>query len=233
MVCLDAVAEHPAGCPGNAARCGAIFCRGCLVSALRVTRRCPACRAETGGTTNVDVATLATSAHAIASLIDELPVRCPYGVLHAPDGGDDDWMVAPDGCNTIVPRGQLAAHVASCPFELIGCAQASHGCGWRGARHSLTVHVESCWYERGREHLGRMDAELAKVRGEAAAQLETLRAEAAAATSQVMMERRAIRLAEERREWQKAPLPGFIMRWDYTDPADEHNMTIWDYAMLR
>jgi hypothetical protein len=64
-----------------------------------------------------------------------------------------------------VPRGQLAAHVASCPFELIGCAQASHGCGWRGARHSLTVHVESCWYERGREHLGRMDAELAKVRG--------------------------------------------------------------------
>jgi hypothetical protein len=136
------------------------------------------------------VATLVTPAHNIASLIEELPVRCPHGVTLQPGGAEDDWVVARGGCDAVVPRGELAAHTASCPFEPVGCAQAEHGCAWRGARRGLVEHAGSCWYEQGRELVGRVAelvnanaaaaekavAELAKVRAEAAAQLAALRA---------------------------------------------------------
>jgi hypothetical protein len=44
----------------------------------------------------------------------------------------------------VVPRGELAAHAASCPFEPVGCAMARHGCGWRGSRRGLAAHAGSC-----------------------------------------------------------------------------------------
>ena len=59
-----------------------------------------------------------------------LPVRCPCGVVQRAGGGaedSEDWVVAPDGCDAVVPRGELAAHTASCPFEPVGCAQVGHG----------------------------------------------------------------------------------------------------------
>jgi hypothetical protein len=152
-LCLEAVAEQPA-----ALRCGHIFCRGCLLTALVADRRCPTCRAAASDACR-DVSdaleTLVTPAHAIASLIDELPVRCPCGVVQAAGGGEDDWVVTLDGCEVIVARGQLAAHTACCAFEPVGCAQAGHGCGWRGPRRGLAEHAASCWYERGRQHLER------------------------------------------------------------------------------
>jgi hypothetical protein len=48
------------------------------------------------------VATLVTPAHTVASLIEELPVRCPCGVAQQPGGGAEDWIVAPDGCDAVV-----------------------------------------------------------------------------------------------------------------------------------
>ena len=141
-LCLDAVAEQPVALRA----CGHIFCRGCLLTALAADRRCPTCRAGAGGAAAADVATLVTPAHTVASLIDELPVRCAHGVAQQLDGGADDWAVAPGGCDAVVPRGQLAAHMVCCPFEPVGCAQAKHGCGWRGARRGLAEHAGSCWY---------------------------------------------------------------------------------------
>jgi hypothetical protein len=171
--------------------CGHIFCRGCLLPALAGDRRCPTCRAAAGGAAADAVATLVTPAHTVASLIDELPVRCAHGVTLQPGGGADDWVVEPGGCDAIVARGQLAAHTASCPFEPVGCAQAQHGCAWRGARRGLAEHAGSCWYEQGRELVQRVaelakanaaaaekaEAEIAQMRAEAAAQLAALRAE--------------------------------------------------------
>ena len=54
-VCLEVALEQPVGCPGAAARCGAIFSRDCLVDALATNRRCPTCRAETGGAATAPV----------------------------------------------------------------------------------------------------------------------------------------------------------------------------------
>ena len=121
-LCLEAVAERPA-----ALRCGHIFCRGCLLTALAADRRCPTCRAAAGvplGTMPPAVDALVTPAHAIASLIDELPVRCPCGVMQAAGGGEDDWAVAPRGCQVVVPRGELGAHTARCPFEPVAVRAA-------------------------------------------------------------------------------------------------------------
>jgi hypothetical protein len=203
-LCLEAVAERPA-----ALRCGHFFCRGCLLMALVADRRCPTCRAAAGGAADADLETLVIPAHAVASLVDELPVRCPRGVvqlqasgrrlshfaahrsfsiygdflhemqwlavkwlygqwLQAADGGadQDDWVVAPGGCGVVVPREQLAAHVASCPLEPVGCTQAQHGCGWRGLRSSLALHTGACWYEQGREYVARSEAAVQKLRTE-------------------------------------------------------------------
>ena len=142
-LCLEEIAEQPA-----ALRCGHIFGRGCLLAALAANRWCPTCRAVAGGAATDAVDTLVTPQHTVASLIDELRVRCPHGVVQHPGGGADDWIVAADGCDAVVPRGQLAAHTVTCPFEPFGCAQAGHGCGWRGARRGLAEHADSCWYER-------------------------------------------------------------------------------------
>ena len=135
-LCLEEIAEQPA-----ALRCGHIFCRGCLLAALAANRRCPTCRAAAGGAATDAVDTLVTPQHTVAALIDELRVRCPHGVVQHPGGGADDWIVAADGCDAVVPRGQLAAHTVTCPFEPVGCAQAGHSCGWRGARRGLAEHA--------------------------------------------------------------------------------------------
>ena len=135
-LCLEEIAKQPA-----ALRCGHIFGRGCLLAALAANRRCPTCRAAAGGAATDAVDTLVTPQHTVASLIDELRVRCPHGVVQHPGGGADDWIVAADGCDAVVPRGQLAAHTVTCPFEPVGCAQAGHGCGWRGARRGLAEHA--------------------------------------------------------------------------------------------
>ena len=122
-LCLEAVAEQPV----TLRACGHIFCRGCLLPALAADRRCPTCRAAAGGAPAADVATLVAPQRTVASLIEELPVRCPCGVVQAAGGGAEDWTVAPDGCDAVVPRGELAAHTASCPFEPVECAQVGLG----------------------------------------------------------------------------------------------------------
>ena len=108
-LCLEAVAEQPV----TLRACGHIFCRGCLLPALAADRRCPTCRAAAGGAPAADVATLVAPQRIVASLIEELPVRCPCGVVQAAGGGAEDWTVAPDGCDAVVPRGELSAHTAS------------------------------------------------------------------------------------------------------------------------
>ena len=136
------------------------FCRGCLLTALAADRRCPTCRAAASEflpDVFDAVETLVTPAHAIASLIDELPVRCPCGVVHAAGGGADDWAVAPAGCEVVVPRGELAAHTVCCAFEPVDCAQAGHGCGWRGPRRDFVQHAARCGCERGSEHVARSE----------------------------------------------------------------------------
>ena len=55
-----------------------------------------------GGVAADAVGTLVIPAHNIASLIEELPVRCPCGVAQQPGSGADDWVVAPDGCDAVV-----------------------------------------------------------------------------------------------------------------------------------
>ena len=91
---------------------------------------------------------------------------------------------------------------ATSALSAVSCAQAEHGCEWRGARRGLAAHAGRCWYERGRRHLEqaqaavrsnerraeelkqanlaaaeRAAAELAEVRAEAAAQLAALKTE--------------------------------------------------------
>jgi hypothetical protein len=97
-LCLKAVAEQPAALRA----CGHIFCRGCLLTALAADRRCPTCQSAAGGAAAAAVAMLVTPAHTVASLIDELPVRCPHGVAQQPGGGAECWLVAPGGCDAVL-----------------------------------------------------------------------------------------------------------------------------------
>jgi hypothetical protein len=117
-LCLEAVAEQPAALRA----CGHIFCRGCLLPALAADRRCPTCRAAAGGAAADAVATLVTPAHTVASLIEELPVRCPCGVVQAAGGGVEDWIVAPDGCDAVVlGLDGIAALYYRCSTPYLNC----------------------------------------------------------------------------------------------------------------
>ena len=96
------------------------------------------------------------------------------------------------------------------------CSGAQLGCEWQGTRGASEAHEATCLYAKLRGEQG------ARVEAEARIDKMQLALDAASAAvvrceetaSQQQRERRTIRLAEERREWQKAPLPGFHMLWE-------------------
>ena len=51
-------------------------------------------------------------------------------------------------CASVLPRGDMSTHTATCPNLIITCGHASNGCPWRGPRHNLiSSHLLECPYE--------------------------------------------------------------------------------------
>jgi ubiquitin-conjugating enzyme E2 I len=96
------------------------------------------------------------------------------------------------------------------------CKGSALGCDWEGPRGSCTEHEAKCLYAHLREE---RDArvEAAAIQASMLEKVEDLEVKLTRRLDEMdtkhEYERRTIRVAEERREWQKAPLPGFVMRW--------------------
>ena len=112
---------------------------------------------------------------------------------------------------------QLAADVEC------SCSGAELGCDWQGKGRGFESHQATCLYVKLREERSarvEADARIDKLQLALDAAVVAIGLCKEAASQQQQRERRKIRLAEERREWSKAPLPGFHMLWE---------SPMWDY----
>ncbi len=94
----------------------------------------------------------------VRSIVDELRVKCRFG-LRAADGGDDAagsadadgdgaWVHDADGCAAVLALSAVASHEAVCPFEQLTC---THGplhelplCGAQFRRADQPAHDGAC-----------------------------------------------------------------------------------------
>lgn len=97
--------------------CGATVCSSCCC--IMAGHRCWFCGASGWASFPNRV---------IATLFEELPVRCPWGCeLPSP-----------------MPVGTLPVHATSCPFCETCCIYASVGCPVRGSRELVCSHIKHC-----------------------------------------------------------------------------------------
>ena len=108
--------------------CGHTFCRACVVRWFERQRTCPECRADTA-----PGAPLPTNWMARA-LVDELRVRCRFGVKEEGDG----WVADDAGCTARLPLDGAAAHEAACGFATTTCPFAC--CGVELRRSEVASH---------------------------------------------------------------------------------------------
>jgi hypothetical protein len=100
-------------------------------------------------------ATLYAPSFTVRSIVDELRVKCRFG-LRAADGGDDAagvdsnaaWVHDADGCAAVLALCDVTSHEEACPFELLTCA---HGplhelplCGAQFRRADALAHDRAC-----------------------------------------------------------------------------------------
>jgi len=107
------------------------------------------------------------------------------------------------------------------------CSGAELGCDWQGTRGDAVAHETKCVYAKLREERSArveadaridklqlaLDASVAAANQQVCERIDKLQLAFDAAVTQQVRERREIRIAEERRDWQKAPLPGHHMIW--------------------
>jgi hypothetical protein len=101
--------------------------------------------------------TLYVPAFTARNIVDELRVKCRFG-LRAAEGGDaadsvhtdgnGAWVHDADGCAAVLALCDVASHEAECPFELLTCA---HGplhelplCGAQFRRADQPAHDRAC-----------------------------------------------------------------------------------------
>jgi hypothetical protein len=88
----------------------------------------------------------------LRAVVDTLRCRCRFGMKEATggDGGSAgvDWVVDAHGCPAVLPPGDVAAHEATCGFELVTCGNASRGgaqrCDAQTLRRDAAAHASTC-----------------------------------------------------------------------------------------
>ena len=148
-VCFDALSE-----PVSLPACGHTFCRGCVASVLArpaAQRKCPNCRKEVAPSI---VAASLPLTWSVKAAIDELRVRCRFGITKEGDG----WGADAAGCPAQLSLDGAAAHEATCGFAIIACPFA--GCGLELRRSDVVSHNQACLRAHvGGEHAARVALE--------------------------------------------------------------------------
>ena len=155
--------------------CGHTFCRACVVRWFERQRTCPECRADTA-----PGAPLPTN-WTVRAQVDELRVRCRFGVKEEGDG----WVADEAGCPAQLALDGAAAHEAACGFATTTCPFA--GCGVELRRDQADAHDAAF--------------AVAHARGERASRLadaKIFEALAAAATSRVALVEARLAALEQR-----------------------------------
>eukprot|EP01047_Picozoa_sp_COSAG01_P034314 COSAG01_NODE_2571_length_7440_cov_27.241384_7_plen_528_part_01 len=155
-LCLEAVPNDPARLANNA--CDHVFCKACLLKALRRTRQCPICRTAAGGGAGADVDSLVRHARLVGSMVDTLMVHCPNGCTESRSADQEPWSAStwrlmPSRCTATVLRQKLAQHLRECEWAEVPCPCSELGCTARPARCKLAEHTATCWYNQGRPQL--------------------------------------------------------------------------------
>jgi hypothetical protein len=119
-----------ASAPSDAARChrqtglrrGALstacalpcFC-GALICALLTAARLPRMHRH---------AQLLVAGYGLQAVVDALRVRCRFSTL-ADERSGEGWVLDADGCDAVLPLAGVAAHEATCGYELVQCGNVS------------------------------------------------------------------------------------------------------------
>ena len=130
VVCLN-IRLEPVSLPA----CGHTFCRGCVASVLAkpaAQRKCPNCRKDVAR--SVAAAALPLN-WTVKSSLDELCVRCRYGVKEEGDG----WMADEAGYPAQLTLDGAAAHEAACGFATTTTCPFA-GCGVELRRDQADAH---------------------------------------------------------------------------------------------
>ena len=139
------------------------FCRACVLRWFERQRTCPECRAA------IPANAALLPNRAVMAQVDELRVRCRFGLKEEGDG----WVVDVTGCPAQLSLDGAAAHEAACGFASIACPFA--GCGVALRRDESDTHDATFAVAHAR---GERAARLAD-----ATALAAFKASAAAATS--------------------------------------------------
>ena len=193
--------------------CGHTFCRACVVRWFERQRTCPECRV------NIPPGAPLPTNWTVRAQVDELRVRCRFGVKEEGDG----WVADEACCPARLSLDGAAAHEAACGFATTTCPFA--GCGVELRRSDVASHNEATLRahldgERtarlaGEIRLAAVEASAASTRADLdggrvarLAEVTALTASAAAATSRVaLLEARLAALEQRLPARLGAPLP--------------------------
>ena len=110
---------------------GHTFCRECVLRWFERQRTCPECRVTIPA--SFTPATLPAN-RVVMAQVDELRVRCRFGVKEEGDG----WVADEAGCPAQLTLDGAAAHEAACGFATTTCPFA--GCGVALRRSDVATH---------------------------------------------------------------------------------------------
>ena len=144
---------------------GHTFCRACVLRWFERQRTCPVCVAA------IPVYAVLAPNRIVLAMVDELRVRCRFGVKEEGDG----WVADEAGCPAQLTLDGAAAHEAACGFATIACPFA--GCGVELRREQTDAHDANFVVAHAR---GERAARLA---GEATLAAMSARLEVSAATA--------------------------------------------------
>ena len=125
-LCDDHFNEVVLPCAG-----GHTFCRECVLRWFERQRTCPECRAAIPA--SFTAATMPAN-RLVKAMVDELRVRCRFGVKEEGDG----WVADEAGCPAQLSLDGAAAHEAACGFATTTCPFA--GCGVQLRRDQTDAH---------------------------------------------------------------------------------------------
>ena len=122
-LCDDYFNEVVLPCAG-----GHTFCRACVLRWFERQCTCPECRAA------IPANAALLPNRLVRAMVDELRVRCRFGVKEEGDG----WVADETGCPAQLSLDGAAAHAATCGFATIVCPFA--GCGVELRRDQTDAH---------------------------------------------------------------------------------------------
>ena len=122
-LCDDHFNEVVLPCAG-----GHTFCRACVLRWFEMQRTCPECRAA------IPANAVLVPNRTVKAQVDELRVRCCFGVKEEGDG----WVADEAGCPAQLSLDGAAAHEATCGFATTTCPFA--GCGVELRRSDVASH---------------------------------------------------------------------------------------------